>query len=253
MATSILEFISKISGQSDLYTTAVFHGRLVWIQSVTAAFGEFIWSFRDRRHQYCLSVVRDVLFRRLLPGATGVPLPKTRDHIKRMIAILEHGTLALKDRWPGHPSIPPRVFGPSQCIMILPTQLTKPKPKLKPMVTSKPLPADAPLKLVPPETQSDAEEWQRRQAIAESDVRRVVGTSATPINNFVHWFQAVSANMNLEAQQRALAASRKAASSVFVDAGDDEASLMTVKTAPAPRDVRKVEHRTELAVVGFAP
>ena len=148
MATSVLEFISKISGRSDLYTTAVFCGRLGWIQSVTTAFDEFIWAFRGRRHQDCLSVVGDVLFRRLLPGTTGVPLPKTRDHIKRMIAILEHGTPALKDRWRGHPSIPLRVFGPSQYLMTPPTQLAK----LKPMVTSKPLSADAPSKLVPTET-----------------------------------------------------------------------------------------------------
>ena len=183
----------------------------------------------------------------------GVPLPKMRDHIKRMIIILEHGTLALKDRWPGHPSIPPRVFGPSQYLMTPPAQLTNLKPKPKPTVTLKPLPADAPLKLVPQETQSDAEEQRHRQAIAEGDVRRVVGSSATPINNFMHWYQAILANMNLEAQQRALVASRKAASFVFADAGDDEASSMAVETAPAPGDVRKVKYSAELAVVGFTP
>ena len=46
---------------------------------------------------------------------------------------------------------------------------------------------------------------------------------------------------------------RKATSSVFADARDDEVSSMTVKTAPAPRDVRKVEYSTELASVGFTP
>ena len=117
-----------------------------------------------------------------------------------MIAILEHGMPASKDRWPGHPSILPRVFGPSQYLMTPLTQLTKPKPKLKLMVTSKPLPADAPLKLVPPETRSDAEERWHMQAIVGGDVRRVVGTNATPINNFMHWFQAISANMNPKAQ-----------------------------------------------------
>ena len=137
------------------------------------------------------------------------------DNVKRMIAILEHGTLASKDRWPGHPSILPRVFGPSQYLMMPPAQLTKlkpkPKPKSKLMVTSKPLPTDTTLKLTPPETQGDTEEWQCMQAIAGDDVRRVVGTSAAPINNFVHWFQAISANINPEAQRRALAASGKAA------------------------------------------
>ena len=121
------------------------------------------------------------------------------------------------------------------------------------MVTSKPLPDDAPSKLTPPETQSDAEEWRHRQVIAGGDVRRVEGTSAAPINNFIHWFQAISANMNPEAQRRALAASRKAASSVFADAGDDEMSLIAVETAQALGDVRKVEYSTEIAAVGFPP
>ena len=87
--------------------------------------------------------------------------------------------------------------------------------------------------------------------IAGGDVRRVEGTSATQINNFVHWFQAILANMNPEAQWRALAASRKAALSVFTDAGDVEMSLIAVKTAPALGDVRKVEYSAEMTVVGF--
>ena len=59
--------------------------------------------------------------------------------------------------------------------------------------------------------------------------------------------------MNPEAQQRALAASRKAASSVLADAGDDEVDLIAVKTAPTLAGVRKVEYNTEMAAVGFAP
>ena len=54
---------------------------------------------------------------------------------------LERGTSALKNRWPGHPSIPPRVFGPSQYLMTPPVQLTKPS-TLKLKLTSKPLPAN---------------------------------------------------------------------------------------------------------------
>ena len=49
MAMSVLEFISKISGQSDLYTTPVFRDRLGWIETQTTAFNEFIWAFRDKR------------------------------------------------------------------------------------------------------------------------------------------------------------------------------------------------------------
>ena len=149
-----------------------------------------------------------------------------RDHIKRMIIILERGTPALKVRWLGHPSIPPRVFGPSQYLMTPPVQSTKlkstSKPTSKPKLTSKPLPANATSKLVPPETQSDAEECGCTQLVAGGDIRRVVGAGVAPINNFVQWFQVISANMNTEAQRRALAASRKAASSVFTDVEDKE-------------------------------
>ena len=165
MVTSVLEFVSKISCRSDLYTTTVFHGRQGWVQSVKTAFDEFILAFRDRRHQDCLSVAQDVLFQRLLPGAMGVPPPKMRDRMKRMIAILEHGMPASKDWWLGHPSIPPRVFGPSQYLMTPLTQLTKPKLKPMPMVTWNPFPADAPSKLIPLEAQSDAEERWHMQAI----------------------------------------------------------------------------------------
>ena len=59
-----------------------------------------------------------------------------------------------------------------------------------------------------------------------------MGADVAPINNFLQWFQAISANMNTEAQKRALAASRKAASSVFADVGDDEVSFIVVKVAP---------------------
>ena len=167
-----------------------------------------------------------MLFRRMLPGAMGVPPPRTRECIKRMILILEHGTPMSKDRWIGHPSIPPRVFRPSQYLMIPPVWMTKPK------LMSKPLPANSTSKLVLPETQSDAEEHQCIQLTAGGDARRVTGADTAPINNFVQWFQVISANMNAEVQKRALAASRKAASSVFTDIGDDEASSIAVQAAP---------------------
>ena len=44
--------------------------------------------------------------------------------------------------------------------------------------------------------------------------------------------QVISANMNAEAQRKALSASWKAASSVFTDEGDDGESLNVVKVAP---------------------
>ena len=64
------------------------------------------------------------------------------------------------------------------------------------------------------------------------DTRRLAGTDAALINHFVQWFQAISANMNAEAQKRALATSRKAASSAFADVGDDEESLIAAEAAP---------------------
>ena len=53
------------------------------------------------------------------------------------------------------------------------------------------------------------------------------------------------------AQKRALAASRKAASSVFTDVGDDEVSSIAVQASPIGGDVRRVEYRVEMAEVGF--
>ena len=137
----------------------------------------------------------------MLLGVMGIPPPKTRECIRKMIAISEHGMSVLKERWIGHPQILLRVFGPSQYLMTPPVQMTKPK------LTSKPLPAVSSIsKLVLQETQSNAEDHQRIKLMGGGDARRLAGTDV-PINHFVQWFQAISANMKLEAQRRALAAS----------------------------------------------
>ena len=78
----------------------------------------------------------------------------------------------------------------------------------------------------------------------------MTGASANPINNFVSWFQAISINMDPESQRKVLAASRKAASSVFMDVGNDETGSIIMETTP---DVRRVEYRAEMAAVGFTP
>ena len=57
--------------------------------------------------------------------------------------------------------------------------------------------------------------------------------------------------MNAEAQKRALAASRKAASLVFTDVGDDEDSSVAAEAAPARGDVRRVEYSAEMAGLAF--
>ena len=87
--------------------------------------------------------------------------------------------------------------------------------------------------------------------MAGGDTRRLAGSDIMLINNFVQWFQAISANMNAEAQKRALAASRKAASFVFADVGDDEESSIAAETASAQGDVRRVEYSAEIAEIGF--
>ena len=114
-----------------------------------------------------------------------------------------------------------------------PVHLTKLKSTLKsaskPKLTLKLLPSSVTSKLVPPETQNDAEECPHTQLAAGGDIRRVVGTDVAPINNFVQWFQTISANMNTEAQRRVLAASRKAASSVFTDVGEEKVTLIAVQ------------------------
>ena len=57
--------------------------------------------------------------------------------------------------------------------------------------------------------------------------------------------------MNAEAYKRALVASRKAASLVFADVGDDEDSTTVAKAAPAWGDVRQVKYSAEMAEIGF--
>ena len=100
-----------------------------------------------------------------------------------MIPILEQGTPMSKERSIGHPSIPPRVFGPSQYLVMLPVQMIKLK------LTLKPLPAQSSTsKLVPPKTQSDAEDCPWIKLVAKGNARRLAGADAALINNFVQWF-----------------------------------------------------------------
>ena len=57
--------------------------------------------------------------------------------------------------------------------------------------------------------------------------------------------------MNVEAQRRALAASRKVASSVFADVEDDDESSIVAESAPVQSDLRRVEYSAEMAEIGF--
>ena len=130
--------------------------------------------------------------------------------------------------------------------------MTPPIWMTKPKLTSKLLPAwSSTSKLVPSKTRSDAEDHQRIELTGGGDARRLAGTDAAPINHFVRWFQAISVNMNVEAQKRALAASRKAASSVFADVGDDEESPIAAEATPVQSDVRRIEYSAEVAEIDF--
>ena len=53
-----------------------------------------------------------------------------------------------------------------------------------------------------------------------------------PINHFIHWFQTISANMNVETQKRALSASWEAASSVLANEWYDEWKSNAIEAAP---------------------
>ena len=95
--------------------------------------------------------------------------------------------------------------------------------------------------------QTDAENQQRIKLTGRGDARRLTGTDAVPINHFVRWFQAISPNMEAEAQKRALATSRKATASICTDVGDDKESSTAVEVALVQGDLRRVEYSEEMA------
>ena len=85
--------------------------------------------------------------------------------------------------------------------MTPPVQLTKLR------MTLKPLPASSSVsKLVPKETRSDAEEHQRIELIGGGDTAGLAKTDGSPVKHFIKWFEAISVNMNTEAQRKALSA-----------------------------------------------
>ena len=145
-------------------------------------------------------------------------------------------TPTLKDRWIGHPSIPQRMFGPRQYLVIPPIQRTKPR------VTSKPL-------LVP----KDLEDHRRVKLTGRGDAKSLVKAEAGPINHFVHCFQTISANLDTEVQKRALSASQEAASSVLTNEWYDKGKSNVVKVAPVQSDLRRVEYSAEMVEIGFPP
>ena len=76
------------------------------------------------------------------------------------------------------------------------------------------------------------QDHQRIELMGGGDARGLAKTAVVPINHFVQWFQVIPANINAEAQRRALSALQKAASSVFTDERDDEEISNAVEAAP---------------------
>ena len=83
------------------------------------------------------------------------------------------------------------------------------------------------------------------------DAKGSVKTEVRLINHFVHWFQTISANLNVEAQKRALSASWEAASSILANEWYDERKSDAVKVAPVQSDLRRVEYSAKIAEIGF--
>ena len=133
---------------------------------------------------------------------------------------MECDTPISKDRWLGHPAIPPRMFRPRQDLMTPPIQWTK---LTKPKVTLKPLPPTSASKLVLKEIQSDLEDHRRVKLMGGGDAKGSVKAEVGLINHFMCWFQTISANMNVEVQERALSASWE---------WYDEGKLDAVEAAP---------------------
>ena len=164
---------------------------------------------------------------------------------------MEHDTPISKDRWLRYSSIPSRMFSLRQYLVTSPVQRTK---LTKPKMTLKPLPpSTSASKLVPKGTTSDLEDHRRVKVTARGDARGSVKADVGPINHFVCWFQTTSANLNVEAQKRALTALSEAASSILTNEWYDEGKSDAVIVAPVRSDLRRVEYSAEMAEIGFPP
>ena len=72
-----------------------------------------------------------------------------------------------------------------------------------------------------------------------------------PLAVFVHWFQMVSASLNVKTQKQALNACHEVASSLLTDKWYDEGKSKIAEVAPAQRDTRKIVYSAEIREVGY--
>ena len=137
-----------------------------------------------------MSIANSVLFHCLPPGDRGRPVPSIQDKIVRMIAILHSDTYPDMDRWPGHPCIPRRVFGPRE-YLVPPIQPTRPQ------VTSKSLPAvGGGSRLAQDQPRSEFGTFKLSRATGNVCTSRPRDIESASISLFMSWFKTISANLN---------------------------------------------------------
>ena len=76
LTTSVLEFISKIAHRSEAYTTEAYRRKLDMFQGLEddqPAFSDIIDGFLDEDHDKVLRIANSMLFRKIPPGAQGLP------------------------------------------------------------------------------------------------------------------------------------------------------------------------------------
>ena len=192
-------------------------------------------------------IANSVLFHCLPPGDRGRPELSIRDKIVRMISILHSDTYPDMDRWPGHPCIPRRVFGPREYLVDPPVQPTRPR------VTSKPLPAaGGGSRPAQDQPQSEFGTFKLSEATGNACTSRSRDTESALINLFMSLFETISANLDETVKRRTLFACQEAASSMIAEELCDREELAEA-THERPEathgcpEARRVEYSAETA------
>ena len=164
-----------------------------------------------------------------------------------MITILHSDTYPNMDRWPGHPCIPRRVFGPREYLLDPLLQPTRPQ------VTLKPLPAaGCGSRLAQDQPQSKFGTFKPSGATGNACTSRSRDTEIVLISLFMSWFKTISANLDEKVKQRALFACWEAASSVIAKELCDreeptEATHGCPEATHGHPEARRVEYSAETA------
>ena len=87
--------------------------------------------------------------------------------------------------------------------------------------------------------------------VGRGDVKSLVQMETCPIKLFVHWFQTISANLDVKTQKEALNACREVAFSLLATQWYDEGKSDIDEAAPAQSDTRRAEYSTKIGEVGY--